>query len=107
MSNSFIEYAATKHRISLRTGCMCNPGGAAAILGVQAEMEKFSSGITHEDFENIVGRELGVVRLSLGLDSDFSDVRRVLRFVREVVACDGERKKVWLEWKSRMQQTHV
>ncbi|KAF9649500.1 PLP-dependent transferase [Thelephora ganbajun] len=100
MSSSFIEYAATKHGISLRTGCMCNPGGAAAILGIEEEMEKFSPGFTYEDFENIVGRELGVIRLSLGLVSDFSDVHRVLRFVREIIACDGERKKIWLEWKS-------
>ena len=99
MSNSFIEYAATKNKISLRTGCMCNPGGAAAILGVEEEMKKFSPGITYEDFENIVGRELGVVRLSLGLASDFSDVHRLLRFVREVVACDDEREKVRSEWK--------
>ena len=104
MSNSFVEYAATENRISLRTGCMCNPGGAAAILGFQGEMEKFSPGITYEDFENIVGRELGVVRLSLGLASDFSDVHRVLRFVKEVIACDYERKKVWSEWKPRRQR---
>jgi len=104
MTNSFIEYAATKHGISLRTGCMCNPGGATAILGVQSEMEKFFPGITHEDLETIVGKELGVVRLSLGLASDFSDVHHLLRFVREVVACDDERKKVWLEWKSRRQR---
>ena len=106
MSNSFVEYAATKRKISLRTGCMCNPGGAAAMLGVQAEMEKFSPGITYEDFENIVGRELGVVRLSFGLASDFSDVYHLLRFVREVIACDDERKKIQLEWKS-LRQRHA
>ena len=100
LSNSFVEYAATKRRISLRTGCVCNPGGVAALLGFQGEMKKFYPGITFEDFENIVGRELGVVRISLGLVSDFSDVHRVLRFVREVVACDDERKRVWSEWKS-------
>jgi molybdenum cofactor sulfurtransferase len=104
MSNSFVEYAATKQKISLRTGCMCNPGGAAAILGFQAEMKKYSPGITYDDFENIVGRELGVVRLSLGLASDFYDVHRVLYFVREVLACDVERKKVWLEWGLRGQR---
>jgi len=99
MPNSFVEYAATKNKISLRTGCMCNPGGSAAILGFEAAMEKFSPGITYEDFEDIAGRELGVVRLSLGLASDFSDVHRLLRFVRGVIACDDERKRVWLEWK--------
>lgn len=27
LPNSFIEYAASSQNISLRTGCMCNPGG--------------------------------------------------------------------------------
>jgi molybdenum cofactor sulfurtransferase len=99
LSNSFVEYAATNRKISLRSGCACNPGGIAALLGFQGEM-KFYPGITSGDVENIVGREPGVVRISLGLVSDFSDVHRVLRFIREVVACDDERKKVWLEWKS-------
>lgn len=98
MSNSFVEYASTKHNISLRTGCMCNPGGAASILGYQAEMEKFYAGVTYAGLENLVGRELGVVRISLGLASDFSDVHRVLRFAREVIACDVERKRLMLEW---------
>ena len=70
-------------------------------------MEGFSSGTTHEDLEKMIGRELGVVRLSLGLASNFSDVHRVLRFVREVVARDGERKKVWLEWESRARRVHA
>lgn len=103
MPNSFVEYAATKYRISLRTGCMCNPGGVASILGVQEGKEEESSGVTRGDFESTVGRKLGVVRLSLGLASNFSDVHTVLCFVREVVACDGERKKVWSEWKSHVQ----
>lgn len=97
MSNSFVEYASTKHSISLRTGCMCNPGGAAAILGVQAEA-MYHPGITYEGLESIYGREIGVVRLSLGLASDFTDVHRVLRFAKEVIACDVERKKLRLEW---------
>jgi hypothetical protein len=79
---------------------MCNPGGVAAMLGVVGEMEKFYPGITHEDFESMFGRELGVVRLSLGLVSDFSDVHRFLCFARGVVACDFERRKLWEEWKS-------
>lgn len=77
---------------------MCNPGGAAAILGVEAEMEKFQPGVTHDDLEGIFGRELGVIRLSLGLASDFFDVHRVLRFAKEVIACDVERKKLRLDW---------
>jgi len=104
MSNSFVEYAATQHKISIRTGCMCNPGGATAILGAQEEMEKYSPGISRGDFGNLVGKELGVVRLSLGLASDFSDVHRLLCFVRGVIACDSERKKIWSKWELRGQR---
>jgi molybdenum cofactor sulfurtransferase len=57
-------------------------------------MKRFYPGITFEDFENIVGRELGVVRIGLELFSDFSVVRRALRFAREVVVCGDKRKRV-------------
>ena len=36
--NSFVEHAAARHGLSLRTGCMCNPGGAAALLGLRDAM---------------------------------------------------------------------
>ncbi|KAJ6534016.1 PLP-dependent transferase [Mycena vulgaris] len=65
LPNSFIEYSASKLNVSLRTGCMCNPGGAAAILGIQ--------GRHAGPFERAVGHELGVVRVSLGLASNFQD----------------------------------
>ena len=51
------------------------------LLGFQEKM-KLYPGITFEDFGNIVGRELGGVRTSLGLVGDFSDVHRVSRFIR-------------------------
>lgn len=77
---SFIEHAATQQNISLRTGCMCNPGGAAALLSLRDEMGILQDGSTMRDFEAQVGRELGVVRMSLGLASNFHDVYRVLKF---------------------------
>jgi molybdenum cofactor sulfurtransferase len=97
--NSFIEYAATGSKISLRTGCMCNPGGAAAILGITSEMKKLYEGVTLKDFERLVGRELGVVRISLGLVSNFLDVWRVLRFVEDVIGCQAMREDKWEQWK--------
>jgi molybdenum cofactor sulfurtransferase len=97
--NSFIEYAATASKISLRTGCMCNPGGAAAILGITSDMEKLYEGVTLKDFERLVGRELGVVRISLGLVSNFLDVWRVLRFVEDVIGCQARREGVLEQWK--------
>ena len=97
--NSFIEYAATASKISLRTGCVCNPGGAAAILGISDDMKKLYEGVTLKDFERLVGRELGVVRISLGIVSNFLDVWRVLRFVEDIIGSQARRKEVWEQWK--------
>ena len=91
--NSFIEHVATMHHISLRTGCMCNPGGAAALLGIQKVMDSLCDGTTLRDVEQQVGRELGVVRVSLGLGSDWGDVWRVIRFLEGFG--DEERRMAW------------
>ena len=95
--NSFIEYAASRQSISLRTGCMCNPGGAAAILGLNDAMAALPAGVTLRAFEQHMGRELGVVRVSLGLASDFRDVWRVLRFAGMMGAARA-RETMWAEW---------
>ena len=39
---------------------MCNPGGAAALLDVRDDMCLLYPGVTMRDFEQQVGRELGV-----------------------------------------------
>ena len=95
--NSFIEYAASTQSISLRTGCMCNPGGAAAILGVQKDMARLYPDVRLKDFEAMVGRELGVVRISLGLASSFQDVWKVVRFAA-TIATEKSRKALWDRW---------
>ena len=95
--NSFIEYAATRQNISLRTGCMCNPGGAAALLGLRQAMTELPCDATLRAFEQRMGRELGVVRISLGLASDFRDVWRVIQFAK-VMASDSARSAMWDEW---------
>lgn len=95
--NSFIEQAATMQSISLRTGCMCNPGGAAALLGVQDDMTHLYPGVTLKDFEQIVGRELGVVRISLGLVSSFQDVWKVIRFAA-TIGNEQSRQVLWDRW---------
>ena len=95
--NSFIEYAAQRHNISLRTGCMCNPGGAAAMLGLRQAMAELPTDATLRAFEQHMGRELGVVRISLGLASDFRDVWRVIQFAR-AMASEHARSALWDEW---------
>ncbi|KJA28786.1 hypothetical protein HYPSUDRAFT_128646 [Hypholoma sublateritium FD-334 SS-4] len=95
--NSFIEFAATTQNISLRTGCMCNPGGAAAILGIEEDMRRLYPGVTLADFEDKMGRELGVVRISLGLASNFQDVWRVIKFA-ESIAQEKPLQTMWDQW---------
>lgn len=97
MPNSFIEYAASKQNISLRTGCMCNPGGAIAILGSKHYMTKLYPGATFRDFETMAGHELGVVRISLGLASNFQDVWKVVQFAI-MMGKEGSRRIVWDKW---------
>lgn len=94
---SFIEYAATTQNISLRTGCMCNPGGAAALLGLREEMAMLTDRSTMADFQKFVGRELGIVRMSLGLASNFHDVYRVLEFAR-AIGTTSKREAMWNTW---------
>ncbi|KAF9462390.1 pyridoxal phosphate-dependent transferase [Collybia nuda] len=95
--NSFIEYSASRQFISLRTGCMCNPGAAAAILGIQEDMQRLFPGVTLKDFETAVGRELGVVRISLGLASNFQDVWKVIRFAA-LIGKEKSRQVLWDRW---------
>jgi hypothetical protein len=92
--NSFVEYSASKLSLSLRTGCMCNPGGAAAMLGIQEDMKCINEGVTHRDFERAVGNELGVVRISLGLASNFQDAWTLVRFA-ELIAAEKTRNILW------------
>lgn len=95
--NSFIEHSASKQNISLRTGCMCNPGGAAAILGIEQDMECLYHGVTLEDFERHMGRELGVIRISLGLATNFQDIWNCIKFAASI-GQEEERQKLWAEW---------
>ncbi|KAI0343615.1 PLP-dependent transferase [Trametopsis cervina] len=103
---SFVEYAAAAQNISLRTGCMCNPGGAAALLGLRADMDLLCPGVTMKQFEEHVGHELGVVRISLGLATNFQDVFRVLRFVG-ALSRDKDLQAMWDAWKNRDQDLHT
>jgi hypothetical protein len=49
------------------------------------------------NFKRAMGRELSVVRLSLGLASNFQDMWNVLRFAR-VIAQEEGRMAMWAGW---------
>ncbi|KAJ4468374.1 pyridoxal phosphate-dependent transferase [Lentinula edodes] len=100
---AFIAHSAAHEGISLRTGCMCNPGGAAALLGIQESMKDrrgmlHSANVSQRASEEQRGRtELGLVRISLGLGSDWSDIWRILQWAKRI-GDSVERKKMWQRW---------
>ena len=83
-----VEELANQERISLRTGCFCNPGAGELaegltesdmIAGLDAgddmTLPRFLQVIQHRS-----GKSAGAIRVSLGLVTNFSDVWRFLRF---------------------------
>lgn len=85
----YIEEQASQRKISLRTGCFCNPGAGEVAL----ELEEFElvacfSQPEHEQrlsFEDFAlcfdGQESGAVRVSVGIASNFADVQKFLDFM--------------------------
>ena len=66
-------------------------------MGIEEDMRQLYPGVTLKDFEHIVGRELGVVRISLGLASNFQDVWKVIQFAKSM-ASESSRQDQWDIW---------
>ncbi|MCC6148311.1 MAG: aminotransferase class V-fold PLP-dependent enzyme [Anaerolineaceae bacterium] len=78
-----IELAANNQKISIRTGCFCNPGDGELALGfTENELTAcFSSKqrMEYEDFRRCLDdKSTGAVRISLGLISNFADVYKIV-----------------------------
>jgi selenocysteine lyase/cysteine desulfurase len=86
-----IEELANLRRISLRTGCFCNPGAGETAEGLTEEdmlagvaggadmtLPRFMQVIQHRG-----GKSAGAIRVSLGIVSNFADVRRFVQFASE------------------------
>lgn len=84
-----VEELATRERISLRTGCFCNPGVGETAEGLTEDdmLAGLESGgdITLPRFLQVIhhrgGKSAGAIRASLGLVSNFADVYRFVQFV--------------------------
>ncbi len=76
---------------------MCNPGASAALLGIEEQMKQLIAGVTLKDISEMLGREIGVVRISLGLASNFQDVWRVVQFA-SMMGQEHLRKLLYDEW---------
>lgn len=85
-----IQELANESHISLRTGCFCNPGAGEVAFDVPreqiAEFFVAAEGIGFEELRTRMraryGREIGAVRISVGLASNFLDVFRFADFAR-------------------------
>lgn len=85
-----IETSANQHKISLRTGCFCNPGAGELALGIsRVELDVCFQGPGHEerlsidDFRSCInGKSSGAVRISIGEVTNFDDVQAFLVFAQ-------------------------
>jgi molybdenum cofactor sulfurtransferase len=86
-----VEEVANRRRISLRTGCFCNPGAGELALGLGRDelvtcFRKAADVMTYEDFRHCIHHEgTGAVRISLGLASNLADAEAFLRFAEDFV----------------------
>lgn len=84
-----VEQLAGEQRISVRTGCFCNPGdGEVAHAITREDMESCFSekqvpvtlGECQRIIEDATGKVPNTIRISLGVASDFADVWRFMAF---------------------------
>jgi molybdenum cofactor sulfurtransferase len=86
-----IEELASDQRISLRTGCFCNPGAGEAAEGLTADDMRAAAeepaGMTLPRFLQFMqhrgGKSAGAIRASLGIVSNFQDAYRFFNFAAD------------------------
>src|SRR5499427_4152610 len=81
-----VDRRAVRARISLRTGCFCNPGAGEAAFGITKQLlrERFNKPATNlDEYIAAVGMEsAGAIRVSLGLVSNAADIHELMQFVQ-------------------------
>ena len=99
-----VETLAGRQRISIRTGCFCNPGdGEVAHRIPRDEMAKCFAGrprpVTLEECQEIIrsstGRIPNTMRISVGLVSNFADVWTFGAFVENFRDLPSDRLPAW------------
>ena len=87
-----VEELAGLQRISLRTGCFCNPGPGETAEGlteadIRAALEA-DADMNLQKFLQVVtergGKSAGAIRVSVGLVSNFADVYRFMQFAESL-----------------------
>ena len=88
-----IEALASQAKISLRTGCFCNPGTGEIVHNLTRDdmAQAFSqpSSLSFEDFYTLArtsfGKNPSTIRISVGLASNFADVFRFMTFAQTFI----------------------
>ncbi len=85
----YVDRIASKHSSSLRTGCFCNPGAGEVAFTISRQPllgGEFGEGMTLGDYVRAHGLHSGgAIRASLGVASNFADLRRFQDFAAEFV----------------------
>lgn len=90
IDHRYVEQRANQCRISLRTGCFCNPGAGEVALGISPNelttcftRPDHEQRLTYDEFRLCINdKASGAVRISVGLVSNFADVEAFLKFLR-------------------------
>jgi selenocysteine lyase/cysteine desulfurase len=88
VDHQLVEHRANQARISLRTGCFCNPGDSELALGISADeltscFVRYEDRLTMDEFRRCIDtKSTGAVRISIGLVSTFADVYACIAFAR-------------------------
>ncbi|KAL9637488.1 MAG: hypothetical protein Q9164_002159 [Protoblastenia rupestris] len=99
VSNAEVEKLANIRNIHLRSGGLCNPGGIASSLGLEAwEMKRnFSAGHRCGNENDIIGgKPTGMLRVSLGAMSNLRDVETFINFAKDFFV-DREPRQIYTE----------
>ncbi len=85
----YVDRVATRHNVSLRTGCFCNPGAGELAFTISRETlvgGEFGDGMVLDDYVRAIGLPSGgAIRASLGLATNFRDMDRFMRFAAQFV----------------------
>lgn len=85
----YVSSIAARYRISLRTGCFCNPGAGETAFTISRETlvgGEFGGGMTLDDYVAAIGLPSGgAVRASLGLVSNAADLATFRRFASDFI----------------------
>jgi molybdenum cofactor sulfurtransferase len=89
----YVDRVATRHKISLRTGCFCNPGAGEVAFTISRETlvgGEFGDGMTLDDYVRAIGLPSGgAIRASLGLASNLHDLMRFQKFAEHFIDLRG------------------